>query len=132
MDPNLFAINWEQTAEVLTALVVAAFLVERALSLLFESKLYLNSPIGKKDYKEVIAFVASFLMCFYWKLDAPSVIFHGEKISWLGMAISAAVIAGGSKASLKLFRDVLGVENEQAKIAREASNKKEAARAATA
>lgn len=132
MDPNLFAINWEQTAEVLAALVVAAFLVERALSIVFESKLYLESPVGNRNFKEVIAFLLSFFVCFYWKIDAPSVIFHAEKISWLGIAISAAVVAGGSKASLKLFRDVLGVENEKAKIRREADNRKEAARAASA
>lgn len=118
MDPNSFAINWEQTGEMLTTIVVVAFLVERALALLFESMWYIRA-LADKNVKELITFVACLVICVYWKIDALSVILHGEKVNPLGMAISAGVIAGGSKASLKLFRDILGIENQQAKTARE-------------
>lgn len=42
MDPNLFRIDWQQTSEVLICIVVLAFIVERALALTFESKIYIN------------------------------------------------------------------------------------------
>ncbi len=114
MDPNSFAINWEQTGEVLTTIVVVAFLVERALALIFESKWYINT-LADKNVKELITFIVCLVICVYWKIDALSVILHGDKVNPLGMAISAGVIAGGSKASLKLFRDVMQIESTQSK-----------------
>lgn len=118
MDPNSFAINWEQTGEILAAIVVVAFLVERALALVFESAWYIKT-LADKNAKELITFVVCVAICFYWKIDALSVILHGDRVNPLGMIISAGVIAGGSKASLKLFRDVMGIENTQAKVDRE-------------
>ena len=117
MDPNLFAIDWEQTGEVLATIIVLAFLVERALALVFENQWYLEK-LGPKHIKELVAFLLSAVVCVVWKIDAFSVILHGDHTTILGELLTAGVVAGGSKASLKLFRDIMGVENEQAKFAR--------------
>ncbi len=122
MDPNLFRLNWEQAGEVLATVVVLSFIVERALAVVFEHPSF--APAAGKGLKAPIAVLAAFLICTYWKLDALAVILHGEKVSLAGELITAAVIAGGSKASLKLFRDVLGVESEKAKKVRLASTSK--------
>ncbi len=114
MDPNLFRLDWEQVGEVLATIVVLAFIVERALALLFEYRPF-AARYASSGLKEPIAFLASLFVCWHWKLDALSVILHGEKVGFLGEILTAAVIAGGSKASLKLFRDVLKIESEQAK-----------------
>ncbi len=118
MDPNLFRMDWEQVGEVLAAVVVLSFIVERALSPLFESNWFVDK-LGKKTVKEPIALALSLLVCWYWKLDLLGVVLHGERTRFIGVLITAAVVAGGSKGSLKLFRDVLGIENERAKIKRE-------------
>jgi hypothetical protein len=118
MDPNLFAIDWQQTGEVLTTIVVLSFIVERALALIFESHWYLDT-LSKRHLKELITFTLSLIICIVWKLDSISIILHGDKMTILGEAVSAGVISGGSKASLKLFRDVMGIENGQAKVARQ-------------
>jgi hypothetical protein len=55
MDPNLFHLNWEPTFEVLGAIVVLAKLVERALALVSEQKLFVKH-FGGKSIKETIAF----------------------------------------------------------------------------
>lgn len=128
MDPNLFAIDWEQTGEVLVTIVVLAFFVERALALLLESQWYLDK-LGPKHLKELLAFLLSAAVCIIWKIDSISVILHGDRMTIFGELVTAGVIAGGSKASLKLFRDVMGVENEQSQIAREQGNARFAARA---
>ncbi|HXH65962.1 MAG TPA: hypothetical protein VNI81_02095 [Candidatus Limnocylindrales bacterium] len=117
VDPNLFAIDWEQTGEVLVTIVVLAFFVERALALVFENQWYLEK-LGASHVKELVAFLLSALVCVRWRIDALSVILHGDRMTFLGELLTAGVIAGGSKASLKLFRDVMGVENDQAKIER--------------
>jgi hypothetical protein len=116
-DPNLFRVDWEQTGEVLAMIVVLAFLVERALAVVFESKIYIET-VGKAPLKELITFVVCFMICYIWSFDALSVVLHGDKLTLIGRAVTALVIAGGSKASLKLFRDIMGIENEQSKIAR--------------
>jgi len=120
VDPNLFAIDWQQTGEALVTIIVLAFMVERALALVFESQWYLNK-LGPKHVKELLAFSLSAAVCVVWKIDAVSVILHGDRMTLFGELLTAGVIAGGSKASLKLFRDVMGVENEQAQIARQQS-----------
>jgi hypothetical protein len=120
VDPNLFRVDWEQTGEVLAMITVLAFIVERALAVLFESKIYLTT-VGKAPLKELITFLVCFLICFLWNFDALSVILHGDKLTLTGRALTSLVIAGGSKASIKLFRDVLGIENEQARIIRTAA-----------
>ena len=40
--------------------------------------------------------------------DALAIIFSREETSWVGWLITAGVVAGGSKGSIKLFRDWLG------------------------
>src|SRR5262249_35053448 len=105
IDPNLFRVDWEQTGEVLAMIVVLAFLVERALAVVFESKIYIDS-VGKAPIKEMITFGVCLVICYLWSFDALSVVLHGDKLTFMGRAITALVIAGGSKASLKLFRDI--------------------------
>jgi len=106
MDPNLFHLDWERLIEVLMAIVVLAFFVERALSLLFESRYFINRFQGK-SLKEVLAFAVSAAVCWYWDFDALSMILLKSQVTIYGTIITGAVVAGGSKASVKLFRDIL-------------------------
>ena len=110
MDPNLFHLDWERTFEVLTAIVVLAFLLERALAPLFENRWWL-ARFDDKVSKELIAFALALVVCLRWQFDAVSMIVLTAKTSPLGEVLTAAVIAGGSKASIKLFRDVLGFQS---------------------
>jgi hypothetical protein len=120
MDPNLFHVEWPQLMEVLAAIVVLAFVTERALALMFEHQLY-TEYLAKFQLKELISFSLAFAICWYWHFDIVSVLLRGEQMSLLGEAVTAGVIAGGSKASLKLFRDVLGVRSsaEAARLKKE-------------
>lgn len=107
MDPNLFYVDTERLFEVLLAIVVLSFLIERALALLVESSLFIDKW-GDPNIKELLAFGLSLAVCVIWEFDALSVIFTREKMGYLGFTITAAVIAGGSKGSVKLFHDVFG------------------------
>lgn len=109
-DPSLFRIDWEVLAEVLAAIVVLSFFIERALSLLFEHRLFVKG-LAQKGLKEPIAFVVSLLVVRYWNFDALSILFHSDTATWWGYIITAAIIAGGSKASIKLFHDVMGTKS---------------------
>ncbi|MEZ5083629.1 MAG: hypothetical protein R2750_09285 [Bacteroidales bacterium] len=132
MDPNLFYIDFERLMEVLITIVVLSFFVERALSILFESRPFIArtessdtlkkmavsagepseniKPQKKKGgIKELISFIVSVIICFVWQFDAISITLQTKnEMTWYGMIITGAIIAGGSKASIKLFKDVLG------------------------
>lgn len=115
MDPNLFYLDWERTFEVLVSIVVLAFLLERALALLFEYRFFVDYFEGK-GVKTPIAFVVASAVCWLWDFDAISTIFLKESTIAMGYILTGAIVAGGSKASLKLFRDVMGVQSRASKL----------------
>lgn len=153
MDPNYFNMDFGRVSEVLLAIVVLSFIIERALSILFESRFFIENveykvtrskteelfseptsatasapsgtsfePIVKVErkapsgIKEVIALAVAIGVCYFWKFDALSVIMPVHpKETWQGILITAAVVAGGSKASLKLFADWMDIRSSATK-----------------
>ncbi len=68
--------------------------------------------------KEFIVLVLSLAICYVWKFDAVSIIMLSESTQLAGIIVTAAVVAGGSKASIALFHNLLKVRssaNEQKK-----------------
>jgi hypothetical protein len=122
MDPSLFRIDLEVLAEVLTAIIVLSFFVERALSLVFEHRLYIHF-LEDKGFKELIAFAVSWVVVAYWQFDAVGVLLQADTTSPWGYIITAAIIAGGSKASIKLFQDVFKSMSTTEKLRKEAGKK---------
>ena len=107
MDPLLFGMSADVVGEVLGTIVVLSLLIERFLAPFFEWRVIL-SKIASKGMKEPIAFLVSLAVVNAYKFDAMAILFKEEKASWLGFALTAGIIAGGSKGSIKLFRDYLG------------------------
>lgn len=114
MDPNLFHVDGERLIEVLFTIVVLSFFVERALSVLFESRFYVQRFRGK-SLKELVAFGVSAAICWRWQFDAISILLVQDQTSVYGSMITGAVIAGGTKGSIKLFQDVLGWKSKAEK-----------------
>ena len=106
MSPQ-FAISGERLFNVLTVIVVASFLIERALALVFENK-WLVDRLSNRGLKEPIAFAVSFVVCRHWDFDALSVLFGKPSSQLWGHILTGAIIASGSKASLALFHNVIG------------------------
>jgi hypothetical protein len=116
MDPNLFHVDWGRLSEVLIAIIVMSFLIERALAVLFESRFFINR-FKERSLKELIAFIVAAAVCWYWDFDAVSMIFLKENVTVIGAIVTGAVVAGGSKASIKLFHDLMNVKSSAAKAA---------------
>jgi hypothetical protein len=110
MDPNLFHLDWARSIEVLATIVVLSLFIERALALVFEHKWFVTK-FKDRGLKEPICFVVAALLCTRWNFDAVSIVVLSESMTLPGMLLTAAVIAGGSKASVKLFHDVLDVRS---------------------
>ena len=75
MDPNLFHVDWERTFEALLFVVVLAFLIERALAIIFENRLFIRH-FDRNGVKELIALGVSIGVCAAWKFDALSMSAH--------------------------------------------------------
>ena len=76
MDPNLFYLNYERLFEVLVTIVIFSFFIERALSVVFESRGFIKmygDEDEKKGLKEIIALALSISACVYWQFDALSI-----------------------------------------------------------
>ncbi len=118
IDPNQFALDWALLFELLALIIVLSFVIERALALFFESKLFVQfSLIRKKenkgDFKSLIAFVVSAVLTMLCQIDLVAVLMSHEHSSLFGELITAAVIAGGSKASIRLFKDILQIKSNE-------------------
>ena len=108
MTLELFSIDLTRVADALLGITLLSFFIERALALPFES-CWLVRRISKKGVKEPISFAVAFLVVRFWDFDAISLIFAKERTELWGHLLTAAIVAGGSKASVKLFHDVMGV-----------------------
>jgi hypothetical protein len=110
MDPNLIHVDWERTFEALALIIILAFIVERALAVIFENRTFIEYlDIG--GIKEFIAIAAAIAVCIGWKFDALGMILLTQTTTTPGYIVSGLVVAGGSKASIKLFHDVLRVKS---------------------
>lgn len=110
--PDLFVLQWEAIFEALAAIVLLSLIVERFLSPFFESNAYIKKQRqwdleGEGNYKTPIAFVVSFIACTATGVDILAVMSQSPSVSLMGLVFSAGVVAGGSKGSIKLFRDFL-------------------------
>ena len=103
--------HFVQILEVLGQVLLLSILLERAFSVLFESHYYITK-LASWRIKEFIAFGASLYVCHFWQLDLISVITAKEAPNIGGIVITAAVMTGFTKASTKLFRDVLAFRSQ--------------------
>ena len=115
MDPNLFHLDYERLGEVLIAITVLAFFLERALAVVFEHRFF-AARLGGSGLKEPLAFLVAFGICRRWHFDALSMTILAEQTNVFGYSITAAVIAGGSKASVKLFHDVFNTMSDAERV----------------
>ena len=115
-DPSQFAIAWDALFEVLLWSIIAAFFVERVLSVLFEYPdfIRLDAKVSKMNgsrIKPLVALVLSIPIALGFKFDVLAILAGWSTTSYLGCIFSGFLIAGGSKASIKLFHDVWGVKS---------------------
>ena len=114
MDPLLFGVNQEVVVEVLSMIILLALIIERALSVLFEWRPLLEK-LNNKGIKEPVALIVSLAVVISYKFDALAILFTDESNSYFGYFVTAAVIAGGSKGAIKLFRDWMGWKSQAQK-----------------
>jgi len=133
MSPDLFHVDYSRLLEVLITIVFFSFVIERALSILFESRPFIkrvdgiefkeiidsetneiktiHKSTGKTigGFRELLSFIVSVIVCYCWSFDALTIVLQtSDKMTLGGIILTGAIVAGGSKASIALFKDLLG------------------------
>lgn len=91
--------------------IICAVLLERALSLLFETRVFLTLFEGL-GIKEFITFGAAVVVCWYGSFDLLAVLFKMKSPTLFGIFVSGAFVAGFQTSSRKIFRDVMGFQSD--------------------
>jgi hypothetical protein len=145
MDPNLFHLDYDKVFEALITVVFLSLFIERVLSILFEWRPFIyrteSGPVvaklkglkeGDSGYdkiikqkkasglKEIISLAVSILVCWYWDFDALTVIFvTSDHMQIWGYILTGFVVAGGSKGSIQLFKNWMGIMSSAEKDMKE-------------
>jgi len=109
--------DWSALVKILWFVTVLSLLVERALSLVFEHRVWiaLERDFTGAGLKELVAVLLSWSMVRTAGFDAFGLMF-ARPPSTFGLLLTAGMIAGGSKGMVKLMRDVLGVTKTSAAV----------------
>src|SRR5262245_40101672 len=105
--------QWDPIIADLLKVVLLAFLIERALAVVFEWNV-IEAYMERFDLKPVIAALLSIALCYALKLNAVGALgdenspLQSKQYDWLGFVLTGLVVAGGSAGAVKLFQDVLG------------------------
>jgi hypothetical protein len=120
-------------------LIFLSFAVERSLAIFFETEAYINIKNKPEYIKPLLAVMFSLLFLYVTNID-PTQLFPENIIvktdsvqiltikSTITTLLFALIISGGSKASLKIFKDVLqvrsGAEKRRDVLSRVKTNEK--------
>ncbi len=107
----LLPVNGNEVFTILWIIVVLSFMVERALAVLFEHRLWLRleTQFQLKGLKELVAVLLTYQLGARTGFDALALMFHQPSVLQTRL-VTALIIAGGSKGAVKLMQDVLGIK----------------------
>lgn len=120
--------SFDTFAQAMLLLIFASFVVERSLAVVYETDVYISRFGDKKYLKPTIAIL--YAAAFVWIVDInlvelinlgakkpdADIGYHWNSLSInvmnvLIILVTGVFVAGGSKASLKLFRDVMNIKS---------------------
>jgi len=113
MTGPLATVTTEDTIKILWIIVILAFMIERALALVFEHRIWLwaRERCHLHGFKEFIALAVAWLLCYFFQFDAVALLF-GRPPYWLTLILTSLIIAGGSKGAIRLMQDALRVKRQ--------------------
>lgn len=115
MTPVTFSVDMNKVFQLCVYLALLSVFIERALALVFEHRWFIqhDNLHGKKEF---ITFLVSLLICWNWNFDAFAVLNSAPVTQW-GLVLTAMILGGGTKGSMKLMQDVLGIKRTPEEIA---------------
>ncbi len=117
MTPEVLSGRFVDFIGPLAGVVVVSMVVERALGFVYDFELGGVQPFKEHPTaKALIALGLAMFICFQWKIDLLRDLFtRGSEppaTTYLGLGITAMVVAGGSAGAMALFQGYLGIGRE--------------------
>jgi len=123
--------NWVTFIEAMLLIIFVSFAVERSLSVFFEMRFYIEKIGERKFLKELMALGSGCAVAYAFDINVMMLVLEPKRVdsfdyilwgaygeptravikNWFSVLISGAIFAGGSKLSIKLFRDVLAARS---------------------
>jgi hypothetical protein len=113
--------TWDLFTNVMLLVIFVSFVIERGLAVFFETRYYIEKVGSTRGVKESIALIVGVLSA--WTFDINIILLaHDPEAAKnfaysltfgnaVALLLSGSLFAGGSKLSLKLFRDTLAVRS---------------------
>lgn len=121
--------TYEGFIQIILLVIFVSFAVERSLAVIFETRYYIRRFSQIKGLKPSVAAVYGMILVFAVDVNLAkliriegtsgdfSYVWAGEILCWANfqnlfiIAVTGFLVAGGSKASLKLFSDVMNIKS---------------------
>ncbi|NKB45000.1 MAG: hypothetical protein GKS03_12055 [Alphaproteobacteria bacterium] len=93
----------------LVKLITLAFLIERGLALIFEWSwfIWLKKKFPTLLSGTLISFLVSVFICWFYNFDIIASVMDPRAVTTIGVVITGAIVAGGSKVAIKIVQDLL-------------------------
>lgn len=104
--------NGDDMFKILWFITALAFMIERALAVVFEHRWWLKirEKFHLKGIKEVIAVLVAYGVCSWAQFDALAIMFGKNDSTTVTLLLTAMIIAGGSKGSVRLMQGYLDIK----------------------
>ena len=114
--------SYDSFIDISLLLIFLSFAVERSLAIFFETEAYINIKNRPEYLKPLLAVMVSLLFLYVTNIDPTKLLPENIIVktdsaqiltikSIISTLLFALIISGGSKASVKLFKDVLQVRS---------------------
>ena len=119
--------TWDAFSQSIMLVIFASFVVERSLAVIFETRYYIRRFAETKGLKPTVAIVYAVIFVIAVDINLAKILRLREESTdfgydWTGASwqsleniliavATGLLVAGGSKASLKLFKDVWNIKS---------------------
>ena len=115
--------QWSHFDDALLYLILCSFVVERALAVLYETEFYIRNFSYYENVKPGFAIIFATIFAGFLDVNLYELLSDGKSASYdwsdprnlVVVTFTGLFLAGGSKPSMKLFRDVMGIQSSAEK-----------------
>ena len=109
---NLASIDGDHTWKILYLITVLAFMIERALAVIFEHRIWLRWFERFKGTKELVTLFVAYKIVAWAHFDALALLMDRPSVG-KSQFLTALIVAGGSKGAIKLMQEYLDIRKPE-------------------
>lgn len=112
---DLTTLTGDHVWKILYLITILAFMIERALAVVFEHRLWLNWIGRFRGLKEFVTILAAWKITSWAHFDALALLV-GQPSVGRSRLVTALIVAGGSKGAVRLMQEYLDIRKPETRI----------------